>query len=376
MRRSSRLGRAATWPLVVLGGTALFTPCRADTVSGYVLDPVAERRLGAVEVAFLVDGGNGPTEVARRSSDGEGRFAFSGPFLAAGTAFTLVANYGGLEYPTSQLQVGEQDQVVLEVYAATDDDSDIRLDSHDLFLSLTATGVDVAHLAQVGNVGDRTYAGAVSNGERRVLAFAVPAGAIGFEGHTGQLVRTDPSRVYDSRPVPPGESQVAFTFQLDGTEFDGEYRHEVIYPTERLEVLLQPPSVALGTPFEDLGQVVFHDQTYRHYRVEHLERGRIVTIPLPLTRPLRWALKWAMLAFVPAVLIGALAAGRTGRPTASAAAGDALEARRQTLLQGLVQLDEKIGGAGPKAAARLRRKRAQNKAELVEIYRRLDHERS
>ena len=170
-------------------------------------------------------------------------------------------------------------------------------------------------------------------------------------------------------------SQVAFTFQLDGTAFDGEYRHEVIYPTERLEVLLQPSSVELGPPFEGLGQVVFHDEPYRHYRVQHLGRGRIVTISLPMSRPLRWALKWAMLALVPAILIGALAAGRTARPTAPAAAGEAFEVRRQALLQELVRLDERIGAAGPKAGARLRGQRQQTKAELVEIYRRLGHER-
>ena len=355
--RASRVALAAAALAANLPG-----PAAADPVQGYVLDELRDERLPGVEVAFLVpDGGGGLTEIARRTTDAAGAFSFSGPFLAAGTTFALTAFYRGLEYGTQNLVAGDQDRVIVEVNEGTEDPSGIRITAHHLFLSVMDRGLEVLQLVQAENPGSATYVGRLVDDERRVLELALPAGHLGLQAHAGEIVRAGPDRLFDTRPLPPGTTRTAFTFQLPAEALGGEYEHTVIYPTERLELFLRPPELSLGPPFRDLGRVTLQDQDYRHYRLEDLVPGRTVGVPLPVPRPLRWALKWATLALVPAVLATVAALARApsadGAPTAKEQAR--LELRRRELLGELARQQD--------ATAR----RQLILAEAVDVYRRL-----
>ncbi|MBT6149892.1 MAG: hypothetical protein HOH74_30920, partial [Gemmatimonadetes bacterium] len=277
----------------------------ADTIQGYVLHAGTGQRLANVDVAFLIgseDGSMAP--MASTKSDTQGRFDFSGPFLTAGTQFALRADYDGVEYPSSILHLGAQDEIIIEVYPAGDDASGLRITNHNIFLGIVGETVEAAHLVQADNGGDQTYVGPLVDGHIRGLEFVVPAQLASLTPHTGELVRLSATRVFDTQPLPPGPSQIAFTFQVDPEAFDGSYVHEVVYPTQHLDLFIQPVDVQLGETFQDLGVVDLHSQQYRHYRTHDLSPGQRLRIDLPITRPLRWALKWALLALVPAILIG------------------------------------------------------------------------
>lgn len=366
--------------LVVAAATAVVAvppgPAAAGGVQGYVLDGLRGERMPGVEVAFLIpDGGGGVTEIARRTTDASGAFSFSGPFLEAGTTFALTAYYRGLEYGTQHLVVGDQDQVIVEVNEGTEDPSGIRISAHHLFLSVIDRGLEVLQLVQAENQGSATYVGRLVDEERRVLELALPAGHLGLQAHAGEIVRAGPTRVFDTRPLPPGSTRTAFTFQLPAEALDGGYEHTVLHPTDRLEVFLRPPQLTLGPPFRDLGRITLQDQDYRHHRLEDLVPGRTVEIPLPVPRPLRWALKWATLALVPAVLITVLALARApasgGAPTA--AERTRLELRRRELLAELSPLDP--GRGDPPEHDATARRRQLVLAEAVDVYRRLGLDR-
>lgn len=359
-------------PLVLAGLLAGPPGGLADTIAGYVLEAEADRRVAGVEVAFLVPGeGDGLVEMSRRATDDDGAFTFSGPFLSAGTRFALVAHYGNVEYATGALVVGEQDQVILEVYDGTEDDADVRFEAHHVFLSLSDAGLEVAQLIHVGNHGDRTYVGRMVGDERRVVDFALPAGNLSLQGHTGEISRAGANLIYDNRPLPPGSSQAAFTFRVPADAVGDAYEHETLYPTDRFEVFLQPTTIDLGTPFQDLGEISLHDQRYRHYRLESLNPGRRVSIELPVSRPVRWALKWAMLIIIPAVLIGAIALARPVAAAPQASADEALERRRRELLQELARLDRELAVAEATQVEALRRQRQATVTEAADVYRRL-----
>ena len=362
--------------VVAAAAAGLPGPAAAGVVQGYVLDGLRDERLPGVEVAFLVpDGGGGVTEIARRTTDDSGAFSFAGPFLAEGTTFALTAYYRGLEYGTGNLVVGDQDQVIVEVNEGTEDPSGIRIAAHHLFLSVTDRGLEVLQLVEVENQGPATYVGRLVDEERRVLELAVPAGHLGLQAHAGEIVRAGRTRVFDTRPLPPGSTRTAFTFQLSAEALAGGYEHTVLHPTDRLELFLRPPELALGPPFRDLGRITLQDQDYRHYRLEDLVPGRTVAVPLPVPRPLRWALKWATLALVPAVLIAVLALARApasgGAPTA--AERTRLELRRRELLAELSPLDP--GRGDPAEDDTTVRRRRLILAEAVDVYRRLGLDR-
>jgi len=361
MSSSARIWQVAS--ALLLSAVAL----AADTVSGYVLDAEKDARLADVEVAFLVAGEAGLAEIARHNTDAEGAFSFSGPFLSAGTSFGLIAHYGELEYATDVLEVGGQDQVTIEVFDGTGDDRQIRIDGHNLFLALTETGVDVAQLVHIDNQGASTYMGQATNDGRRVFQLQVPEGNFALQGHSGQVLRGSPTRLFTEKPLPPGRSQIAFKIQLSGDDFGGVYEHEILYPTGRLELFLQPTSIDLPAAlFQDQGTIQLHDQRYRHYRVVDLSPGRTVSIPLPLSRPLRWALKWGMLVFVLAAL--AAASSMTKSTGAVAHQPNSPHAERQLLITQLAQIDDHLAAGEDKA---LRRQRGELKKRVARLYRHL-----
>lgn len=368
------------WPVAVLSALAagMSAPASAATatVRGYVLDAPRDKRVPGVEVAFLVpDEGGGVTEIARRTTDDTGGFSFAAPFLAAGTPFALTAYYRDLEFGTRNLVVGNQDRVILEVYEGTDDPSGIRVTAHHLFLSVRARGLEVLQLVQAENHGSATYVGRLAGEERRVLELALPAGHLGLQAHAGAIVGAGPTRAFDSRPLPPGSTQAAFTFQLPAAALEsGGYEHTVIYPTDRLELFLQPPEISLGAPFHDLGRVTIQGRDYRHFRLDGLAPGRTVTVPLPIPRRLRWTLKWATMALVPVVLVTVAGLARTTAgpaetPAPTAEDREGLEQRRRELLAELSQLDAlRDISQGQDSQARPRHLVM---VEAVEVYRRL-----
>jgi hypothetical protein len=334
-----------------------------------VLHGITGEAVAQAEVAFLMPGEDGQlSEVVRQRADAEGSFAFTGPFLQPGLSFVLVAFYRDVPYPTQTLTVGQQSAVLIEVYEPTEDDGDLYVTGYHHFLSVDAGGVDATQLVHVDNRGERTFVGHDSGHDRHVTEFILPAGLVGLESHGSDLHRVGASW-FDTQPLPPGGTQIAFSFRLPVSAFEGEYRHQVRYPTDAVDFYVQPPSVQPGPPFEDLGEVDVQGRRYRRLRIRNPELGDTLHLPLPLSRPARWMVKWALLALgavagVAVLLVGARRGGATD--SGGAAPATDLEARRQDLLDELARLDE-AGGDASRREALLR--------EAVAVYRALERGR-
>ena len=305
-------------------------------VNGYVLNPLTEERVPDIEVAFYLRQEGQVDEVLRKKTDAEGRFTFAGPFLQDELHFALAAFYDGVPYFSSTLEVGAQQQIILEVYEKTADASGLHIGAHHLFLSLRENTIECIQLLQIHNILDRTYVGRGGGRERRVTEFALPQELFNLQSHSGLMHQTEPGHFYDNQPLPPGRSQLSFSFNLDPREFADAYIHQAIYPTDRLAVFLDPPSIEVGAPFVDQGTVDLHGRQYRQVALANLQPGQRVEIPLPLSHSLRWSLKWAALAGVFVALGGAVALSRGPANSTS----EPLPRERQQVLADLARLDD------------------------------------
>ena len=236
--------------------------CASDlwgaAINGYVLNPFTQARIPGIPVAFYVRQDGQILEMLRKETDAEGRFSFSGPFLQSGIHFGLAAFYDGIPYFSSTLEAGAQQQVILEVYEKTDDPSGIRIGTHHLFFSVREDAVECVQLLQIHNVLERTYSGRGDGQERRVTELVLPTGLFNLQSHSGLLHQAGEGRFFDNQPLPPGRSQRSFSFNLDVRNFASPYVHQVVYPTDRLEIFLDPPSTEIKPPFIDLGIVEQH----------------------------------------------------------------------------------------------------------------------
>ncbi len=345
---------------------AALSVARAERVSGYVIDGNTGTRVPGVEVAFLVTHDEQTTEILRKPSDGDGRFSFSGPFITAGLEFALLAIYGGTSYPTSKLVAGNQKEIILEVFDSTDQPTDIRIANYHLFLHLKESNLEVANLVEMENRGDKTFSGTGAGVDRRVTEFELPAGVLNLAGNLRQIG----SRLFvDTQPLPPGRTQLSFTYLLNTQDLGAGFPFASRYETEALSLYLQPSSLSVGEPFQDLGEVDFHDTRYRRLHLHGVQPGQSVLIPLPLSKPLRWLIKWATLGV--AVVGAALVAILARSPSWSAEAEPvALAARLEVLLDQLARLDDANTSApdDPK----YRQERAVRMGEAVDLRRRLD----
>ena len=118
--------------------------------------------------------------------------------------------------------------------------------------------------------------------------------------------------------------------------FASTYVHQVVYPTDRLEVFLDPPSMNIKPPFIDLGIIEQHGRQYQKIVLENLQPSQQVEIPLPLSPSLRWSLKWVALA---GAFVAGGAALALSRQHPSTDRARALE-RRQHLIEELARLDD------------------------------------
>ena len=311
---------------------------RGEAINGYVLNPFTQARIPGVPVAFYVRQDGQILEMLRKETDAEGHFSFSSPFLQGGLRFGLAAFYDGIPYFSSTLEAGAQQQVILEVYEKTNDPSGIRVGTHHLFFSLRENAIECVQLLQIHNALERTYSGSGDGQERRVTELALPTGIFNLQSHSGLLHQAGEGRFFDNQPLPPGRSQRSFSFNLDVR--NSPYVPQAIYPTDRLEVFLDPPSMEPKPPFIDLGIVEQHGRQYQKIVLENLQPSQQVAIPLPLVPSLRWSLKWVALA-------GAFVAGGVAltlsRQHPNTDRARALK-KRQQLIEELARLDDSFGG--------------------------------
>ncbi|MGY8822772.1 MAG: hypothetical protein ACKVJG_02370 [Candidatus Latescibacterota bacterium] len=288
---------------ILLGGANLV---RADEINGYIVNPNSDARIGGIEVSFYINQEGQVAEMMRKTADEQGRFSFAGPFLTAGTSFALAAFYKDVTYFSSTLEVGAQKQIILEVYEPTSSDSEIRIGSHHVFLVMEEGTIEVVHLTQIHNGQEQAYTGSGQGGERHVTEFQLPNGIFNLQSHSGHMDQADATTFFDNQPLLPGYSQLSFSFNIDPEQLEDGYLHHVVYPTDRFELFVQPSTLEIGAPFEDIGVVDLHGRQYRRWQMTDLQAGQQVNISLPLAAPLRWVLKWTALGFGLVASIGAL----------------------------------------------------------------------
>ena len=285
---SIRVGRLLATALLYIA-----LPAAAETITGTVVDGNDGTPVPDAEVAFFVSENDQVTEIVRKTTDAEGRFSFSGPFLTPDLTFVLVALHHGIPYPSSELRADGQTEIILEVFEPSNDAGNLHIPSHAIIIGGSGGHtIEVSHFVQIDNRGLQTYVGSGSGNDRRVAEFALPAGLFNLSGSLGAA---GDDRFFDNRPLPPGLTQISFTFQLDPGDLDDGYLHRAVYGTDALELYVQPDLSGTGS-FEDLGTTDLHGVEYRHLRAAGLQAGQQMIVPLELPPEVGWTLKWVALA--------------------------------------------------------------------------------
>jgi len=182
-------------------------------------------------------------------ADDQGHFQF--PDLQPGPALTyqLEVVFQGVSYDSEQitLEPGQAAEVNLNVYDTTTSDAAISLDSQVVLVDIQRGSLAVWTSYYWHNGGHTTYIG--SEGETAL--YPLPSGSYNLtliRGLEPAMARVTPEGLSDATPLPPGQREVIFLYNVDYSGRRYRLPLHIPYATQRLEVLVEDIGVGVSSP--------------------------------------------------------------------------------------------------------------------------------
>ena len=192
--------------------------------------------------------GNTATDLASVTTDARGSYAFGNLSTGKTISYSLYIRYRGAQYNSALITLNTKpvQQVNLTVYQATTSTANMAIVRATVLLHKPDAKkgiIPVSELVIFRNLDLRTYVGSLdaSHGKPNALRFSLPHTARnvslgkGFDGY--KAIQVDRGFATDA-PVPPGDSQFAFTFDMPYTTSSYDFDYTIVYPTVQLALLI------------------------------------------------------------------------------------------------------------------------------------------
>src|SRR6266699_4824538 len=234
--------------------------------------------------------GNTATDLASVTTDARGSYAFGNLSTAKTISYALYIRYQGAQYNSALITLNTKpvQQVNLTVYQATTSTANMAIVRATILLHKPDAQkgiIPVSELFIFRNLDLRTYVGSLdaSHGKPNALRFSLPHTARnvslgkGFDGY--KAIQVDRGFATDA-PVPPGDSQFAFTFDVPYTTSSYDFDYTVVYPTVQLALLIPPEIHATSDTLKGQGPVGTNQDTYNLLQANALLANKQVHVQL------------------------------------------------------------------------------------------------
>lgn len=222
---------------------------QSGAITGQVLNASLDPPQPAADVRLLLYQAEASTALQETRSDGQGRFAFDAlAIIETGQRYWVAALFQGATYYGDPIQLSpltDTIQYTLPVYETTADDSQVLMRTLHLLTSLQGTKLRVQEIALVENIGRQAVLGAPLEslgGKPSSLHFSLPDGALDLSFQDAQVsnaVMRTPDGFVETRPIPPGRWQYAYSYTLDAAQAPVELTRQWRYSIDSLNVLAE-----------------------------------------------------------------------------------------------------------------------------------------
>ncbi|MDP2931464.1 MAG: carboxypeptidase-like regulatory domain-containing protein [Chloroflexota bacterium] len=378
--------------LAIAAAIGWASPVRAEgagSITGQVVNKTAGGSpIGGVEVALIAySNGKATASQQKATVDATGKFEFGGLSTDNGTTYTVSATFQDADYTSQTVTLtsaSPTQTVELDVYDSTTSDASIQVSNGHIVVFADQGTLQVLEVWRFSNVGTSTFIGTKGKTARATLRFTLPTGATSLSPGQGFTPETTPTGVVSTAAVPPGVTDINFTYVIPYQGSGVTISRKTDYPIANFRLLVQdtgvkvtssalapaPPQMINGTNYLDftagnLAKGVDLDASFSGI-VKPSAASPEASFPWP------WLLGGvAMLVLVVAVAYPQLKKRQalSGLPTARAAPEPVLPASGQedALLRELARLDDSYE-AGIIKEGEYRTRRAKAKASLMEIY--------
>ncbi|HCK09019.1 MAG: hypothetical protein CME21_05800 [Gemmatimonadetes bacterium] len=232
--------------------------------------------LGRVEVGVpvqLVHHSAQSVEVLADTTNAEGRFSFELPGEpSAEVPMMLSAEYDDVQYRSNRV-TDSNAPVEIAVYESAGDDAVIEVISHHLIVD--AQSRQMTQILIFQNTSDRTFKTGTGHGHG--IEVPMPEGVSEVSSEIPGVHTHGPILV-DSRPVPPGRMQLAFTTPIPG---DGRVIQRLKYGAPSIDAFITPVDAEVtDNSMQDLGLVNIGERQFRRLVAEQISLGGQVSFKL------------------------------------------------------------------------------------------------
>jgi hypothetical protein len=344
----------------------------AVKVKGQVINGTLDKPEGGVAVQ-LVYHSAASAEVLSDTTGSDGRFSFTlASEPGADVPVMLSAEYEEVPYRSDRVTDLSSD-IEIKVYESTDQDTNIEVISHHLIVDAEARQATQIIILQ--NTGDRTYKTGTGHGHG--VEVPLPNGITEASSEIPG-VHTHGQVLVDSRPVPPGRMQLAFTTPLPA---DGRYTQRLKYATPSIDAFITPSTAEVSDlSMQDLGQVTMGEREFRRLMSENVPAGGEVAFTLRGVAPAGGGTvssdpfdvnekgPWALggLAVGALLALAYLKMGSKDAVTFDANSELGPEIRRAALIEQIADLDDRLETGNIKGDDHAKRRDAL-KAEVIDL---------
>lgn len=331
-----------------------------------------------VTLTHLRRGDREPQELTA-TTDARGRYEFLGLATGDEHLYALDARHGGGLFPggTIRLPDDSEDRPVyetsLKVWETTDDPNVILMRRNDLFVLLEEDEVTVVDSYRVVNTSGLAYIGRGGAGASTTLGFPLPGGARA----DGVAIVNEPRvGVPELRPtgfgfgitvaIPPGRTDFAFSYALEGSAGSYELTRTALYPILDTSVFAQEPLEIRSNRLEEVGPQVVGGRDYvRYSATEDIDAGDpIQMLAVAEAGMSSWLMAGVAVAFGLVALLLATGTLLRRRPSSGAVSTRPRPRDREGLVVAIAELDLRYrNGELGEAEWRTRREELKTSAE-------------
>ena len=224
--------------------------------------------------------GSNASDLTNVTTDAHGIFSFDGLDTSKTINYAVYTDYEGAQYLSDLIDLSTKavQQVNLTVYEATTSAANIAVVRATVLLQEPDAQkgfMTVSEIYEFKNLGTTTYVGSLNanGGKPNALRFSLPSNASkaslgsGFNGY--QAIQVDPGFATNAA-VPPGDSELDFSFQIPYTTPQYDFGYTVVYPTVQLSVFVPQDIHASSSGLNSAGVVSANNHPY------HLFQGQIL----------------------------------------------------------------------------------------------------
>jgi mono/diheme cytochrome c family protein len=196
-------------------------------------------------------------EMREGETDEQGRTQFTGLPTAPTWAYVVETTYQDLTYHSEVGHFAPDSnmiELIVPVYDAGATVDAVSIDRAHWLIDITNPSfIDVGEVYSFLNSADRVYAGEQNPGEDKpqVLKIPLPENAIhiNVEGEQlGDRFILDGTTLIDTRPLPPGNTQIFLRYSLPVEKGEVTLAHQVMYPTTMLNLLAPDIGISIDAP--------------------------------------------------------------------------------------------------------------------------------